>query len=287
MKNRISTVVATAMLVTLTSGCCANMSTLWFGRGARCGACNPFSRSPCACNGLPRPRCGLCNMFSKPQFGNVMQAPCCTPPHASPAPTFQSAPCQAPCGTPQFVSPAPTRQSAPCQAPQWQQPTCQSPTCQGAPAADCGCNDNHYSGESYGEPCGTCHSSAYGDCGCGQTVDGYAGNVHDPYLSGGSYQDAGSYSGVPSDPYPGQVINGEVVVGPGYTPGMTEGQVLPGNSYPSTTYPSNPAPVLQDNFDPRPIDNYPGQSNYQSRKFDTDGNKILWEEPLPAGANAN
>lgn len=262
MNNRFGTVVATAMLITLTSGCCCNMSSLWFGRGASCG---------------------LCNRFSAPNFGNLLQAPCglprCGLPRcASPAPSFQPAPYQAP------VS----------QAPQCQQPGWQTPAYQSAPAADCGCNANHYAGEvhegSYGETCGTCHSSGYGSCGCGQVVDGYSGNVHDPYLTGG-YESMGSHGGIPGAPRPGEVINGEVVVDPGYSGSVIEGQIVPGNSYPGTgypgnSYPGNGAPVQQDNFDPRPSTSYPGQGNYQTRKFDTDGKKILWEEPLPAGSNA-
>ncbi len=257
MNNRISTVVAAAMLITLTSGCCCNLSSLWFGRGASCG---------------------LCNKFSGPNFGNVMQAPCglprCgLPGCSSPAPAYQPAPYQAP------VCQAPV-----CQAPQSQQPGWQAPGYQSAPAADCGCNANHYVGEaygdSYGETCGTCHSSGYGSCGCGQVVDGYAGNVHDPYLTGG-YESTGAYGGIPGAPRPGEIINGETVVDPGYNGGVIQGQVMPGNSYPG-----NAAPVQQDDFDPRPSSNYPGQENYQTRKFDTDGKKILWEEPLPAGSNA-
>ncbi len=75
--------------------------------------------------------------------------------------------------------------------------------------------------------------------------------VTDPYLTG----EVGS--GVM--PYNGQIISdqvvGEQVIG---------GQNLGGQSYPSST-----APIQPDNFN--------------ARKFDSDGNRILWEEPLPQG----
>ena len=92
-------------------------------------------------------------------------------------------------------------------------------------------------------------------------------------------------------PRPGEVINGETVVGPGYMgSGMNgqviDGQVMPGSSYPGTVYPGGSAPISPDNFQSRPGTAYP-PGNYQSRKFDTDGKKILWEQPLPAGENAS
>ena len=252
MNNRISSVVASAMLLTLMSGCCCNMSSLWFGRGARCGLCNKLSG------------------ITQPKFGNVMQAPCGCQPFAAPAPTYQPAP-------------APAYQPAPA----WQAPQCQMPTCQSAPAADCGCNS--YAEPAYSQPCGTCHSSGYADCGCGTAVDGYHGNVVDPYLTGGSAVVDGvpmsGTSGYPRAPQPGEVINGETVVGPGYSGQIYDGgQVLPGTAVPGTVVPPTGSPVLPDGFQPRTQSVYP--QGYEARKFDKDGNKILWEEPLPAGANA-
>jgi len=198
--------------------------------------------------------CGLCTKLPKPQFGNCLQAPlfqpkCGSQPFASPAP-FQPAPHQ----------PAPY-QPAPCRAPQWQAPSwqapqcqapqCQAPTCTVTP--ECGCN-------AYAEaPCGDqCYGSAYGaDCGCGSVADGEV--VHDPYL-GGQVTDQG--------------VIGEHVV---------PGSVVPGTSIPGSTMPGSavPGPPIQsDQFVPR------GSGSYQSQKFDADGNKIIWEEPLPTGTNA-
>lgn len=274
MNNRIITVVACAILVTLTSGCCGSMRSFCFGRGARCG---------------------LCRTNATPQFGNVMQAPC-PPQQYVPPPQYVAPPQYAtprrpgcfsghsrpgPCATPQ-------RQSAPCQA-----PPCQSAPCQSAPPNDCGCNS--YAQGAYSEPCGSCHSSGYGDCGCGSTVDGYAGVVQDPYLTGGVPVMRGGSSGYPMGPQPGEMINGEVVVGPGQ---MGPGQMGPGQS--GQVSPGAAPPMSPDNFQQRSGDVYPQgtypqgsgtggnypQSNYQSRKFDTDGKKILWESPLPAGSNA-
>jgi hypothetical protein len=90
------------------------------------------------------------------------------------------------------------------------------------------------------------------------------GNV-DPYLNGTSGNTL----------VPGQQINGETVVG--------VGPVQSAPNYPSgTSYPAAPSyngtPTYNGNT---------GQSdNFQSRKFDTDGNKILWEEPLAPGTKA-
>lgn len=260
MNNRMITVVATAMLVTLTSGCRCNLSNLWFGRGASCGLCNKFSG------------------ITKPSFGNVLQAPCrsCTTPQYA-APAYQAPPYQVPqCQTPQYQ--APQYQAPQYQAPQYQVPRWQAPTCQSVPAEDCGCNA--YAGSVHNAPCGNGYSSGYGDCGCGNIGEGYSG-VADPYLSGGTVLDGSHAYPSTSDPHqpqPGEIINGETVVGPGF--------IDQGNPYPGTVYPNGSAPVSPDNFQPRPDPVYP-QGDYQSRKFDTDGKKILWEEPLPAGANAS
>lgn len=64
-----------------------------------------------------------------------------------------------------------------------------------------------------------------------------------------------SYGPVVSDPY----MSGEIIGG---------SQQIIG----SPTYPSNVAPIQSDDF--------------SARKFDSDGNRILWEEPLPSGSTA-
>tara|TARA_R110002049_G_scaffold27321_2_gene94300 strand:+ start:538325 stop:538669 length:345 start_codon:yes stop_codon:yes gene_type:complete len=89
------------------------------------------------------------------------------------------------------------------------------------------------------------YGSAYGgDCQC----QSYGGVVSDPYLSSGTVVPYG-------EQIIGEQILGEQIVGD---------QVIGG-----TSYPNGSAPI---------------QSEWQARKFDTDGNKILWEEPLPPGA---
>lgn len=50
-------------------------------------------------------------------------------------------------------------------------------------------------------------------------------------------------------------------------------QVISGQVYPNASTPIQPVqPVQPDNFN--------------ARKFDSDGNRILWEEPLPKGTNS-
>ncbi|MGB7325698.1 MAG: hypothetical protein WBD31_12560 [Rubripirellula sp.] len=129
-------------------------------------------------------------------------------------------------------------------------PTYQAP--QGVVAApSCGCQqyaDNSYPSDVYSS----------GTCGCGNTIgdynsnsygpSNYAPSVSDPYLSSGQVYDGGSI------PYEGQVMGDS-----GYSLGT-----------PVESYPSSPIPTGQ----------------WNARKVDTDGNKILWEEPLPSGANA-
>ena len=131
-------------------------------------------------------------------------------------------------------------------------PTCSSPVVSapnvGCNSADCGCNGYAYGGT-------VTHGSAYGgQCECnahgGVISDSY---VNDPYMSSGSVV-----------PYDGQIISDEIVGGSGY----------PSTVHPGTSYPSSAAPIQGDQFYPR----------VESRKVDTDGNKILWEEPLPPGA---
>lgn len=242
MNNRMGTIVATGWLVAMTSGCCANLSNLWFGRGAACG---------------------LCTNLPKPQFGNCLQAPlfqpkCCAQPLAAPAPCptapYQPAPYQPPTYQP------PAYQPAPCQAPPWQAPRlhpfrCRTPRGPAAPYAatpDCGCPP-------YSEtPCGeTCYGSAYGYQGdCGSMMYGDASS--DPYLGGHSM------------PYEGQIIDGGVIGEHGVPGSAAPGAPVPGSQ-------SFGPPIQSDQFVPR------GTDRWQSQKFDTDGNRIIWEEPLPEG----
>lgn len=107
-------------------------------------------------------------------------------------------------------------------------------------------------------------------CGC----NNYAGNTYLPETySGGTChscretyeQGCGmeGYSSIVTDPYmsSGPVIEGSSV--PYSQPGYPQ-------AYPDASYPV--APVPSDNFN--------------ARKFDSDGNRILWEEPLPSGSRA-
>ncbi len=171
---------------------------------------------------------------------------------------------QAPCGQTPYAAPA------------YGAPQCQTPAYQGsvvtAPASGCGCNGNTGNvdgGQAYaGNPCGSCGDGgqAYagnscggcadygmtyggGECGgdCGNVVGGYGPVVTDPYTNGGIVGGSVPYNGVV----------GEQVIG---------GQVYPGTS----------APIQSDNFDAR----------VNSQKFDSDGNRILWEQPLPQGTTA-
>lgn len=186
MNTRICSVVAAATLLSLSSGCCG-MKNFLFGRGARCGLCNKLSSIP------------------RPQFGNVMQAPCGQTPY-----------------TP--AAPAPQQYAAPAYQPQ----------------STCGCNNNTYGAPAYsaGETCGTCYSAAHSgiDCGCNSGVNSYAPAMTDPYGGGQVIHDGGAI-------YGGEVYGGQVV-------------------------PNSPT-IMGDSFN--------------ARKVDADGNKILWEEPLPPG----
>lgn len=152
-------------------------------------------------------------------------------------------------GTPQFgntmQAPAPYGPAA--------APTCQTPPYQApswnhgvATAPSAGCGCNDYAGST----CGQCQSNTYGSayggsCGCG-VFGGYENVVADPYMSG-QVVNGTVYGG-------GQIISDTVVGGP----------TVGGQVYPSP-------PVQNDNF--------------QARKFDSDGNRILWEEPISQGGN--
>ena len=105
----------------------------------------------------------------------------------------------------------------------------------------------------HGNPCGTgvTYGSAYGgDCQCGT----HGAVVQDPYLSSGSVV-----------PYDGQVLGDTVI----------DGEVYGGTVYPGSSYPGSGTPIPDGPWTPR----------VESQKVDADGNRILWEEPLPPGAN--
>ncbi len=195
MISRIASIMMVATFVVVTTGCSATKNFI-FGRGARCGLCTTL---------------GSC--LPKPNFGNMMPAPCATGVCGA-APV--AAPSYAPAFAPQTLAPA---------------PTCGCPEYAGNP-----CPDNVYSS---------------GTCGCGNHASEYAPAVNDPYLSSGNLYDNGSI------PYEGQIIGQ-----PEYP------QALPMNPNPSSVGPPMSGP----------------SDGWQTRKFDSDGNKILWEEPLPSGA---
>ena len=95
------------------------------------------------------------------------------------------------------------------------------------------------------------------EVGCG--IESYGGVINDPYLSG---EIVGN--GVIMGEYPyasGQIVGDGVIVG----------------EYPAGS--SLPGTVMPDNFGPAQIDS----QGYRSNKFDTDGARIISEEPLPPG----
>ena len=118
-----------------------------------------------------------------------------------------------------------------------------------APSRGCGLTRLFGRGQANAAP--TC-----GPCGEGHVMqygDCGCGNVCGNSCGGGTY------GGVVTDPYmSGQVIDGSMPY---------EGQIV-GES----TYPGSAAPIQSDDF--------------SARKFDSDGNRILWEEPLPPGVTA-
>lgn len=166
MNNRVVTVVLAAMLVTLSSGCCSNMSNLWFGRGARCGLCSTLSSNA-------------------PRLGNCLRLPCRDKQCASPA-----SQCPAP------------YQSAPYQGAQ-QTPQWQTPAYSSAPATDCGCNDyagTANGGSSYGSSYGGDCSGQCGAEGYGNTVhDPYLSGDSVPFS--GSQGAPGNYAPIESDDF--------------------------------------------------------------------------------------
>ncbi|WP_222436145.1 hypothetical protein [Rubripirellula reticaptiva] len=103
-------------------------------------------------------------------------------------------------------------------------------------------------------PCGcqqyadnSCPSDVYssGTCGCGNPIGGYSSDSYGP----------SNYAPSVSDPY---LSSGQIMGDSGYSLGA-----------PVESYPSSPIPT----------------GEWNARKIDTDGNQILWEEPLPSGAN--
>jgi hypothetical protein len=110
--------------------------------------------------------------------------------------------------------------------------------------------------------CGTCGDSYVGGgCGCESNlhygsadygINGYDMGTVDPYSNGASLGTL----------VPGQQYNGETVI---------DAQPIPQGGVPVQSYPSSPNV---------------SDGNWQARKFDSDGNKILWEEPLPSGTPA-
>ena len=102
--------------------------------------------------------------------------------------------------------------------------------------------------------CETAPTYAGESCGCGASSAAY-GPAVDPYNNGVVYGDAISNAPSYGSPVYGSPMGeqrlGEQIIG----------ERVIGN-----------APIQGD--------------NWQSRKFDTDGHKILWEEPIPSGAQS-
>jgi len=219
MNTRILSFVASATVMVLSTGCCANLKQFWFGRGARCGSC-PSTYNP---------------LYTQPPVVSApsMQAPVAPygPSVAAPTPQYTPAPQYAPqslvpiapqprCGlfnrilpNRTAVSPAPTGQvyghaMADC-----------CPPC-GDPCASC------YSG--FHDECGAYYSNRSG-CECGNC----GSETYDPYLSGNVI-----HEGIV--PYDGQIIGSEVI----------GGQVYGGQSYQGSTMYGG-STTMQDDFDAR------------------------------------
>lgn len=84
-----------------------------------------------------------------------------------------------------------------------------------------------------------------------------------------------SYGGVINDPYlTGQVVGDGVMMGNGgiiSNGTVIDGQIIGGSSMPGT--------VMPDNFVPADMNS----QGYRSNRVDTDGARIISEEPLPPG----
>lgn len=103
-----------------------------------------------------------------------------------------------------------------------------------------------------------------GDCGCPTTGPVYGS----PTYMGEQACGIESYGGVVNDPYlNGGIVNGGVVDG-GVINGGIVGEYPIGSPYPSSGW--QPAPL--------------NSQGYRTQRVDTDGAKILSEEPLPPGA---
>ena len=110
-------------------------------------------------------------------------------------------------------------------------------------------------------PCGTCggcETGTMGNCGCSAVADSYGPVVSDPYQPGQVVE--GGH--VMSEPIMGQPMMGQPIMG----------EQIMGGSVGSQPYATPGAPIQEDDF--------------SARKFDADGNRILWEEPLPEGTTA-
>jgi hypothetical protein len=151
--------------------------------------------------------------------------------------------------------------AAPCQAPVQGVVT--------APSTGCGCGDYIGAEPVYsGMPCGEC--GVMSGCVCGDGAGSYGQIVNDPYLQGGSVGApivtdeviGRSVEPIPGQPVPGQMLPGQVMPGQ-----VVPGQVMPGQVMPGSTTPLQP-------------------DDFSARKFDSDGNRILWEQPLPEGATS-
>ena len=140
---------------------------------------------------------------------------------------------------------------SPTSVPYVQTPQCPPcPTVQSQPCvtapSHCGCS-GYSAGHVCSEmPCG-------GGCECSTGVSGSYGPVyHDPYSS---------------DQVIGDVRDGQIMGAP-----VISDQVVGGSVVGPQSYPTVPGTIAPDNF--------------ESRKFDRDGARILSEEPLPEGATA-
>ena len=249
MNTRICSVIASVTLLILSSGCGGTRNFL-FGRGARCGACGPSASTAPAYTTAPT--------YGQPQ-------PLVSIPNA---PAFPAAPYQPRCrlfgGQPRPQQPVACEPYAGCE--------CQNP-CGNVYTEGCGtCSSGCGTCNSYPGGCGECAvASPCGGCGGGC---GGGPVVTDPYMSGEIGGGSMPYNGqIISDQVIGeQVIGGQVIGGQVIGGQVIGGQVIGGQVIGGQGYPSSTAPIQADDF--------------RARKFDSDGNRILWEEPLPQGTTS-
>ena len=138
--------------------------------------------------------------------------------------------------------------------------TCQQQPVVAAPGTlagpNCGCAPAYA-----GAVCG--HESACGlESACG--IESYGGVINDPYLNGGIVSGGVVNGGIVD----GGIVNGGIVGGEIIGGSIAPGTVIDGGTVIGGPYPSGTG------WTPR----------YQSNRVDTDGAKILSEEPLPHGA---